>query len=121
MDVMSTWLLKMGHSSMHQCATAALILCALSAHLPRLFALDSGAVTKGKYDIWIIDTHAVSDCDADVHNARFQRLNDNCNWVAESEETFLQTLGSQKSVNYVLPGYMSNLSLGIEQAWTYYH
>ncbi len=101
-------------------STAVITIIVLSL-CPILVAQEYEPSGEGKYDLWIIDTHPVGDNDPDPRNARYLRLDDNCQWSLASEGDFLKSLCPSKSVNYVLPGYMSDLSLGIDQMWSYYH
>lgn len=76
--------------------------------------------SKCKLDIWIIDTHAVGDCDCDASKARYLRLTDDCKWVRESEEAFLSTLDPEKTLNIMLPGYATAMKYIVEHVWTFH-
>lgn len=100
---------------------AAILLLSIAASSLNLHAQESSKLSEARYDIWIIDTHTVGEGESNGSSARFLRLDDNGGWQPSSEDGFLQSLSPSKPVNYVLPGYMSDLSLGIEQAWSYHH
>jgi hypothetical protein len=71
-------------------------------------------------DIWLIDTRCLSDCECDIGKARFLRLNEKCQWVTESKESFLSTLDPAKPVNFWLPGYRTNERFTVEHGWALY-
>jgi hypothetical protein len=74
-----------------------------------------------KYDLWIIDTHCVDDCDCDASKARYYRLGDDCQWVSETEDTFLSTLDPAKTANFMLPGYGTGTKWAVQHLWDFHH
>lgn len=74
--------------------------------------------SKCKRDLWIIDTHAVCDSDCDAGKARYFRLDDNCKWVQESEEVFLQTLDPDQPLNLILPGYSTTMKWVVQHLFS---
>lgn len=74
-----------------------------------------------KRDLWIIDTHAVCDCDCDASKARYLRLDDHCQWVQESEEVFLKTLDPEQTLNIILPGYSTTMKWVVQHLWSLNH
>jgi hypothetical protein len=80
----------------------------------------AAAFAECKHDIWLIDTHCLGDNECDLSKARFLRLNGHCQWVKESEESFLATLDPEKLLNIMLPGYLTPIKLAVEHQWTLY-
>ncbi len=78
------------------------------------------SLSNCKFDIWIIDTHPVGDCDCDASKARYLRLGDDCQWVCESEEAFLTTLDPDKPINIMLPGYATGMKWIVEHVWLFH-
>lgn len=80
-----------------------------------------GDAQKCPRDIWMIDTRAICDCECDLTNAKFWRLEGDCKWVAESEASFLATLDSSKPINFQLPGYWTSEKLAVDHIWKIQH
>lgn len=104
------------------CAVAiALLLSVLTTIcLPTLVAAQcSNACVANECprDIWLIDTRDIGECDCDLAKAKFWRLEGNCNWIAETETSFLSTLEPSSTINLQLPGYLTSEKLSIEHLW----
>lgn len=65
-------------------------------------------------DIWMVDTHCLEDCDCEIGKAGFLRLNERCQWVKESRETFHSSHDPATPLVFFLPGYRTNERFAVE-------
>lgn len=76
-----------------------------------------GEKTTCPRDIWMIETQDICTCDCDISKLKFKRLINDCEWVAETQESFLATLDPSKPINFQLPGYLTTHKIAVEHIW----